>query len=424
MPHKKQILSNFSGNIRIEQQCYRPEFLNQMDAMRDAQLARGQGLSYNDSCFSKDGAIVLSERLSHIHHFDAHSGQLICEAGLPLRDLFTLHPNWMPAVVPGTLHATVGGAIAHDVHGKNHCHQGSFADHVLWLELQIQDKIYRISAREHPKLWRATIGGAGLSGIILRAGIQLIQQSHFIEVKNTHFSQYEALLDTMKNTGKSYGYQVAWLDLLHDNRSILSLAHPCNSGTAAPTKYHTIPSLPFSLLGNWNMKLFNRCYYQRHKDRHQRMHFIDFNNPLDKLRNWSNMYGPKGLIQLQCSFPEDSAYHSLLSIRAILEKHNLVPFLSVLKLFGHAGKGYLSFPQPGFTLAMDFKNTSAAKVCMTELHDYLLSVQGRVYLAKDCFLSQGTFRKMYPEVDAFQQALQHYHSPMRSLLGKRLGIHA
>ena len=427
---EKKKLSNFAHNSTVESVCVRPETEQQLDILsqhskKEGILIRGHGLSYNDSCLSSTGLTILSERFNHFISFDKNSGIVICQPAVRIKELFELDPNWFPAIVPGTVNASVGGAIAHDVHGKNQYHAGNFSEQVLWIDLLIQNKTYRISPTEYTDLWRATIGGIGLTGIIKRVALQLKQQSRTVKVKRQRFDTHQALLQCMQTEGVEQAYQVAWLNILDGEQSILTFANhvPAIEPPAEKDYCFSIPKLPFTLLGKTPIKLFNSFYYRWTKESSSTIDFVTFNNPLDRIKSWQNLYGRKGLRQFQCVFPSDSAKQTLNQIQTILKRHKVIPCLSILKYFKYSGKGYLSFTQPGFTLAIDFINNKQSINAIEDLNTLILKIQGKIYMAKDFSLTKEPFQLMYPEAERFIAVLQTYQSPMRSNLGKRLGLH-
>ncbi|MDI1351450.1 MAG: FAD-binding oxidoreductase, partial [bacterium] len=366
MREKKTLLTNFSRALSSESFCVRPDDQEQLIEYLAINkpnkiLARGSGLSYSDSCLNQNGLIIDMNNLNHLLDFDVDTGIAQCEAGTPFKDLFLFHPQFIPPVLPGTLNLTVGGAIAHDVHGKNNPTYGSMGHHISWFTLLINNEIIRCSREENAALFYATIGGLGLTGIIIRVAIRLIRASRGVEVENKPFTSLAKLLDCMKNEGVHCDYQVAWLDLLHNTpKAILSLAKHCDAVTINKPSVHNIPKLPFSLLKPWNLKWFNQFFFHSKKPR-EKLPLVQFNNPLDKLNHWNRLYGPKGLIQFQAVFDRENAYHILKNLLDIIKNCNATPTLAVLKLFTQSGEGLLSFCQPGFTVAIDFFNSSEGK---------------------------------------------------------------
>jgi decaprenylphospho-beta-D-ribofuranose 2-oxidase len=427
MHSKKILLTNFSGAMCSESLCLRPDNEKQLtdfiiNHKPANMLARGAGLSYNDSCLNKDQLVIDTQRLNHLISFDSDSGIVVCQGGVTFKDLFLLHPDFIPPVIPGTLHATVAGGIAHDVHGKNNHVDGSFGQHISWLELLCKDKILLCNREENPELFYATIAGLGLTGIITRVAIRLKRAPRSVLVENKTFDSLAALMTEMSGNGLSYDYQVAWLDLLHtEPRGVLSLAKYCDSAPTLEDKTHTIPKLPFGLIKAWNMKLFNQLFIKNKKQEEQ-LSLEEFNNPLDKITHWNRLYGPKGLIQFQAVFDQDNADKTLEHLFHLIQLHKAVPTLSVLKLFTQSGEGMLSFCKPGFTIAIDFINNNEAREVLKAMNQFITEINGRIYLAKDLLLSPEQYQKMYIQQEDFSKILSRYECPMRSVLALRLGI--
>ncbi|MFT4059581.1 MAG: FAD-binding oxidoreductase [Legionella sp.] len=427
MLSKKAVLSNFSRSIHSESRCLRPDSEKELaDYMachpRQSILVRGSGLSYNDSCFNTHGYIVESSHFNHLIDFDAKTGIVICQGGVPLKDLFLVHPEFIPAVIPGTVHATVAGSIAHDVHGKNNPQEGSFGHHILWFDLLLGKQKFHCSPKQHSDLFYATIAGLGLTGVITQVALRLKKTSRFVLVKHKQFTSFGALTDAMLDYSLHHDYQVAWLDLLHKKpQSILSIADHCDALPNPEPPIHAVPKLPFCILRAWNVKLFNQLFFNTRKAQ-EKVSLMQFNNPLDKIMHWNRLYGPKGLIQFQAVFPQANATELLTQFQLLINTHDATPTLSVLKLFLKAGKGLLSFCQPGFTLAIDFINNCQAQKTIAAMNELLIEYGGSIYLAKDLLLNADQYKKIYGNHQKFSQLLKQYDSSMHSDLAKRLGI--
>lgn len=428
MRSKKILLSNFSHAMFSQSLCARPE--NEHELLEysvqhpdQPLLPRGAGLSYNDSCFNTDGFIVDTQRFNHLISFDANSGVVVCQGGLPIKDLFLVHPDFIPPVIPGTIYATVAGGIAHDVHGKNNPHAGSFGHHILWMDLLLGTKQIRCSPEEHQELFHATIAGLGLTGTIMRAAIRLQKKSRLLQIKREQFSALGPLTQAMIGYGREHDYQVAWLDLLRTTpRSVLSLADHCVSTQPFPKhKELTVPKLPFSCIKKWNMKLFNSLFYKQQKAT-ETLELLQFNNPLDKLNHWNRLYGPKGLMQFQAVFAPEQAAKILEQLIQLIRIYKATPTLAVLKLFAQSGHGLLSFCQPGFTLAVDFIHNNSAINAVNAMNQLISECNGRVYLAKDQLLNAEQYQKMYEHQNAFSSVLKHYGCTAQSDMARRLGI--
>ncbi|TAL63530.1 MAG: FAD-binding oxidoreductase [Legionella sp.] len=426
MRNKKISLSNFGHSFSQEQTCYRPdnkaELLKFMQKQQPSSLlARGAGLSYSDCAFN-ESALIDTQRFNHFLDFDSQTGLLSCEAGIRFSELFNVHPDYIPPVIPGTLHATLAGGIANDVHGKNNHQAGSLGEHIVWLDVLIQNRIIRCSREKESALFYGTIGGLGLTGIILALGLRLRKASSCVQVQHYKYTQLEPLLIHMSEEGLQQDYQVAWLDLLNPTlRAQLSFANHCTDFTVKPEKVHRIPKLPLALVKPWTMAFFNRFYFNVYRSE-QNLSLVEFNNPLDKIQDWQRLYGPKGFRQFQAVFAEDQAIEIIKQLVQLIRNAKATPTLAVLKRFTHSGVGLLSFCKPGFTLAIDFINNSAALQAIQAMNQLIAQSEGRVYLAKDLLLKPEEYRSMYPQHEAFTQLLNQYQSPMHSSLGIRLGI--
>ena len=395
-----------------------------MDLQRNNQacLARGNGLSYSDCCTFDQGIIINTDRFRHLLSFDEASGILCCQGGTTFDDLFLAHPDYVPPVLPGTVHATVAGGIANDVHGKNNVSGGTFGQHIVWLEVQTGERVYHCSRNEYPDLFQASIAGLGLTGVITRVAIKMQKSSRYVQVQQEKHHHVKDVVQRMSTEGLRHSYQVAWLDLLNEERALLSFADPCEDRAAEKSRRWTVPPLPFRLINAWNMALFNRYYYRTASTQTRVQSLRAFNNPLDALSNWTRLYGKQGLLQFQAVFPEASAVEVLQALRGIIRSRRATPSLAVLKYFSQPGAGLLSFVQPGFTIAIDFIHNEAARQAIQQMNALIGDVKGKIYLAKDRLLTRAQFIEQYPNQDAFQDIIKQYDCGMQSDLGKRLGL--
>lgn len=427
MNTKKINFTSFSRAKYSQSQCFRPDTAQQLvtelpSSNQSPLLARGSGLSYNDACLNQDGLIIDTSRLNHFISFDEQTAVAVCQSGLTLADLFSLNPKFIPPVIPGTLHATLGGALAQDVHGKNNHQAGTFGHHILWLELLINNQLIQCSPEKNSDLFYATIAGLGLTGIITKIALKLKKASRFVEVENNSFFSIPELTAAMSSYGLNYDYQAAWIDLLHSkNRSILMLAKQSPAFSYQPYPGHTIKPLPISFIKRWNIKCFNSLYFHG-KEKRQQLTLEQFNNPLDQIKNWNYLYGPKGLIQFQAVFDTDLANDLLASLFQIINATKATPTLTVLKLFTQPGQGLLSFCKPGFTIAIDFIHNAQARKAIEMMNELIVNHQGHIYLAKDLLLTPEQFQAMYDQYEVFLQVLKKYDCSMHSDLAQRLRI--
>ena len=405
-------------------------------------IPRGLGRGYGDCAINGFGVTAVTTGLQK---FLLDGSVLIAEAGVSidniLRQIVPL--GFFVPVTPGTKYVTIGGAIAADVHGKNHHKDGSFGNFVKELDLLLADgTIHKIGPSNNPNLFWATIGGMGLTGVILSAKIQLLPiETSKISSTNIMCRNIDVLMDEMIRADEFVKYSVAWVDTLargkHLGRSILSLGDHATEKDLSkrlrkrPLKYSskqliTFPDLEVNgLLNRFTVKLFNGLWFQKARfSKKKKIVSLDsFFYPLDGIGNWNRMYGTSGFIQYQVSIP-DSASHL---IRLILEKfsdHRIPSFLSVLKRFGEQGSGMLSFPAKGWTLAVDIPaGVEDLGKLLDELDEKVVDAGGRLYLAKDSRMDPRFVEKMYPRLDEFRNAKikvdpnKKFHSNMSRRLG-------
>lgn len=396
----------------------RPERISQMTPFREPYLPRGLGKSYGDAALNSSGKVVLMERLNRMLDFDDKTGVLRVEAGVTLADILsTFVPRgWFLPVTPGTKHVTVGGCFACDVHGKNHHHVGSFAQHVKEIEILLADhQTLKCSPHVRKDLFWATAGGLGLTGIIQELTLQLVPiQSAYVKVSHYPAKNLEEMLHILNDPAKDDIYSVAWIDCLARGeslgRGIVMNGHhalledlPKGVNPLAPDQKPTA-SIPFYcpswLLGSFTIKTFNSIYYKCQSGK--KSPFItDYNSffyPLDAIDNWNKLYGKQGFVQYQFVLPHHTATRGLHTILTMLSESGMPSFLAVLKRFGPQNPGFLSFPHEGFTLALDIPMRAPAKVLalLNKVDLELLKYGGRVYLAKDARLSAESFKTMYP----------------------------
>lgn len=427
--HKKSChLSNFAKNLHTRSICVRPdneEQLNDFLAENKSKiLARGHGLSYNDSCLFHQGTILDTSRLNHFFSFDPQTGVVVCQGGVTFADLFLLDREFVPPVLPGTVHATLAGAIAHDVHGKNNHALGSFGHHIEWFDLHIRNKTFHCSQQENPDLFHATIGGLGLTGVILRIALRLRKAPLWVKKSTSAFFSYQQLLEDMQTQGIHHDYQVAWLDLFNHERALLTYGDHVHSTQLCPpshTARYPIPKLPLRLIRPWNIKLLNQTYFHFAQGE-QIQSLWTFNHPLDGVQHWNRLYGKKGFVQFQAVFPLGTALQTLKQLKQLIQVHQAHPTLSVLKLLTQSGRGMLSFTEPGFTLAIDFIYNAAAEQTIRAMNQWIADMDGKIYLAKDKWLTQPQFEMMYPNAARFKEIRKSYSEDMHSDLGQRLGL--
>jgi FAD/FMN-containing dehydrogenase len=381
-------------------------------------LPHGNGRSYGDSCLNDDGVLLRTRHMDRFIHFDPASGQLECEAGVLLSDILDLvvPQGWFLPVTPGTKFVTVGGAIANDVHGKNHHVTGTFGRHVLDLELLRSDGSRLTCGPEHqPEWFAATVGGLGLTGLITRAVLQLRRISGpWMSTESHRFADLDGFFDLSQRAADAYEYTVAWIDCASKGSTLGRGLFTCaNHGPACPDTRPSAPSRrlavpfvpPISLINSVSLKAFNSLYFHRQRATatHQTTHYEPYFYPLDGIGNWNRIYGPHGFMQYQCVIPPASARECIERLLKIISSSGNGSFLAVLKQFGsQPSPGMLSFPRPGTTLALDFPNRGERTLRLLDgLDDIVADAGGAVYPAKDARMSRRRFREYFPAWEAF-----------------------
>ena len=400
-------------------------------------IAFGGGRSYGDAALNDKGRVILTERLNRITEFDADSGEVVAEPGVTFKELLDvfLPKGYLPPASPGTAFVTVGGAVANDVHGRNHDAVGSFGHHVQWIELLLPNgESVLVSPKDNRPLFEATIGGIGLTGLITAVCFKLARvPSSFVLHKERRIADLDRFIEAFSElTADEMVYSAGWIDGLARGkdlgRGILEVARPIQGSLESlPKSCWTVPfDFPPLALNNWVVKGFNELYYRRIPDggRERETPYNIFLYPLDSILKWNRVYGKRGFRQFQCVLPYERSERGL---RLLLEKvaqSHPKPFLGVLKTLGGPGLGHLSFPLKGFTLALDFPNNAGAVALLKVLEGIVRDHGGRVYLAKDSCLSAEGFAEMYPRAKDFRSILEDIDPDgiMASDMSRRLGI--
>jgi len=397
-------------------------------------IAHGLGKSYGDSALNP--RVLMTRRYNKLLDFDPRQGIVTCESGVTLADLVDvfLPRGWFLTVTPGTKLITVGGAIASDVHGKNHHGAGCFSAAVLSLRLMLPDgRVMQCSPAENADLFQATCGGMGLTGLILEATIQLQRvRSAFIRETVIRCRNLEEVFEQFE-INRHIPYSVAWIDCLATGadlgRSVLMLGEHAEDGRLSLPRVRpaAVPvECPDFVLNHWSVALFNQLYYRTHPSRvMERPTSIDaFFFPLDRIAHWNRLYGPRGFTQYQFVLPKAASFEGLRRILHKIAESGIGSFLAVLKLLGPRNENPLSFPMEGYTLALDFKIQPRLFPLMEELDRMLLDHGGRLYLAKDVRMSRKTFQAGYPRWEAFAALRNHYGlgDRINSLQAERLGL--
>lgn len=431
MRWKTAEIAGWGRAIRARTDLARPERQRDLAALAAEGPAIGMRRSYGDAALNAGGRAVDMTRLDRMLSFDAETGLLEVEAGARIGELAAaLAPKgWLPAVMPGTGFATVGGCIGMDVHGKNHHGTGSFGQHVADLTLVTPDGPRRITPEEAPDLFRATMGGLGQTGIIASATLRLTPKASDVimvtERRVEDFDEHVATLEAAQAT-----YVVGWIDATARGRSLgRGIVEEGETGRGLVPKRGRARRVPMDAPG-WALsapvvRLFNELYYRRvpASGRTLVKPIGDFFFPLDRIHDWNRLYGKRGFHQFQCVLPP----RCLPELRAIVEAvatSGLASPLAVLKRMGPGRAGHLGFPMEGWTLAVDFPNRAAAAPLVRKLIGKTVEAGGRVYFAKDSLAEPAQVAAMYPELDDWRQivAAADPEGRMATDLVRRLGL--
>ncbi len=409
-----------------------PEKLKNILVENKKYIAFGNGRSYGDSALNKN--IIHCQPYNYFLGFDQKTGLLHCQSGVLLSEIIDLFAikGWFLKVTPGTKLITLGGAIASDVHGKNHHLEGCFSETVKEFRLMLPNGEIK-TCKKDDELFLATCGGMGLTGIILDAKIYLkkinsihIQQT-IIKTKNLR-ETFDAFEEYSKMP-----YSVAWIDCFAKGESmgkcLLMVGDFADDGDLILKKKNkmTIPcNLPTFALNSLSIKAFNWLYYQKifGTIKHQKINLDAFFYPLDGINNWNKIYGKNGFTQYQFIFPKDASYAGLKEILYKIAQSGKGSFLAVLKLYGKSNKNYLSFPIEGYSLALDFKIDKGVFKLLDQLDKIVLQYGGRIYLAKDVRVSKKVFEQSYHKVEQFRALRKKYgmDKKFESIQSRRLEI--
>jgi FAD/FMN-containing dehydrogenase len=394
-------------------------------------IAMGAGRSYGDVGLNPGSLGTSTSHLSKMLSFDERLGVLECESGVLIREIQSTFSSrgWISPVTPGTSFVTVGGAIANDVHGKNHFSMGSFGNHVLELVLlRTNGEEVVCSETQNSEMFAATIGGLGLTGVILSAKIALARiPSPWVQSEKKIFHDLTGFFELSQESEQSFESSVAWFDCStrKAGRGSFVRGNHAHSDREAPRtpdstiKFPLTP--PFSLVNRFSLSPMNMAYFQLQKlSKGVRLESMwDFYYPLDSIRNWNRAYGPKGFYQYQSVIPLDASKEATEDMMSIISKSGMGSFLAVLKKFGSIpSKGLLSFPMEGVTLALDFPNNGVkTERLFKELDAVVLAAKGRLNPSKDARMSKEMFEAGYPQISEF---LNHRDDGITSGFSKRM----
>jgi FAD/FMN-containing dehydrogenase len=393
-------------------------------------IAFGMGRSYGDICLNPGGIVWSTSGLDRFIAFDAQTGDLTCEAGVLLRDIQRLFipQGWILPVTPGTQMVTVGGAIANDIHGKNHHRFGSFGDHVQIIELARTDGTFiSCGPSIEPQWFAATVGGLGLTGLITQATIRLKPVAGpWLDTETIPYQSLEEFFKLADGSEADWEHTVSWIDCLagSNGRGIFMRATPSLQTAKLPNRKKALKMAlvpPVSLVNKLTLKPFNTLYFELNRKRAGKrlVHYEPFFYPLDNILEWNRMYGPKGFYQYQSVVPREVGQDATAEMLRAIKQSGTGSFLAVLKTFGQRESvGMMSFPMPGVTLALDFPNQDAVtEKLFARLDAIVREARGRIYLAKDARMPRDIFEAGYPLFEEFKA----YRDPgISSQMSRRL----
>ena len=402
-----------------------PAMARRMLGENPSLIPRGAGRAYGDAALSHH-AMLAMPRADHILAFDRDLGEIEVEAGAILADLlpFLLSEKFFVPVTPGTAQVTIGGMVAADVHGKNHQNAGTFGRHVIAITLLLADGTVLRLAPDAELFW-ATVGGMGLTGVILSVRFRLMPIAGGM-IRQTAIKTGD-LAETLavSSSAAAATYSVAWIDCLGAGRGVVYTGeHAADAAVSPPRQIRSVPfDLPEFTLNRFTIAAFNQAYHSAANHSTSLIDLWRFFYPLDSLHHWNRIYGKRGLTQYQCVLPHEAGEAGLRRLMAEISAFGLGSFLAVLKLCGDEGRGLLSFPRPGLSLALDFPVNPSVLALLDRLDEIVLDHGGRLYLAKDSRAKPESLRH-YTRLADFRRVRDHYDPEHRfaSLLSERLRI--
>lgn len=440
---KRELLSGWGNVPKIFCAVYRPEKERELATLlrlHDARvIARGLGRSYGDASLQPHG-VIKTERLNHFIEFSENTGVLRAQSGVTLAEVmeFSIPRGWLPPVIPGTRHVTLGGAFACNIHGKNQYKMGEFAEHVesIWL-LMADGKRIECSPTEQEDLFWATAGGMGMTGIIEEISIRLMPiHTADLKAEARRVGNIEEMVQAFETARAGSDYMIGWIDHMATKgeigRGVFEAASHTQRGDGGrplknykPAKSRRAVPLfaPSFLLNRYTMGLYNKKRFARVKEGSRRTTFDEFFHPLDAIGNWNRLYGKRGFFQYQCLIPDDAfVIEHLRELLEMLQRQKIFSFLAVIK-YHRDGKAPLSFSKAGYSIALDLPNSARVRGTLPHINHWVAERGGRVYLAKDALLSQDMFSRMYGKTaDDWRHVIGDVdpHGKFSSLMSERL----
>jgi decaprenylphospho-beta-D-ribofuranose 2-oxidase len=423
------------GNYKtIKSNIYTPKNITELKKIIKKNkkfIIRGMGRSYGDSSIGKN--IISLDNFEKFIQLDKKKGVIHCSSNISIENILNKSERngWFLKVSPGSKFISVGGLIASDVHGKNHHKDGTFCKHLLEIEILLDNgKILKINKKRKSKLFKATCGGMGLTGIIISAKFKMLKiKSNYIIQDTIKTNSINETLNCLEKYNNKK-YVVGWIDTANYHklgRSVIYLGEHCKTSGFNFTKKKNYVLKSFLQIcsifnKNFFLKVMSFIYYNIHRNKKKEIVQLDkFFYPLDIISGWNVFYGKKGFIQFQILIRKKNAANNIYKIISYLIKNDQISFLSTIKKLGNKNDNYLSFPDNGYTLTMDIKNNKKMRTTFQKLEKFLIKIDSKIYLTKDSLMSQNLFFKSYKNLKLFKNTINKLNK-FESLQSKRLNI--